>query len=110
MPYCSVKLPVELARRYGLSTGSEIEAVAHSQGLLLRRAPDHLAKVYVEVTSHCNLACEMCVRNAWNEPLGRMPLDLFRRLVVQLSGFPSPHHPDVRLLRRAAVSIPIFLP
>ncbi len=57
MPDCSVNLPPELAQQYGLCPGSDVEALARPEGILLRRAPDRLARVYVEITSHCNLAC-----------------------------------------------------
>jgi len=45
---------------------------------------DRLTRVYVEVTTRCNLACRTCVRNGWDEPLGEMPLALFRSLIAQL--------------------------
>lgn len=51
---------------------------------------DRLAKVYVEVTTRCNLACRTCVRNAWDERLGHMSLDLYGRLMAQLEDCPGP--------------------
>lgn len=35
---------------------------------------DTLTKLYVEITTRCNLDCAMCVRRAWREPIGEMPL------------------------------------
>lgn len=67
---------------------------------------DTLTKLYVEITTTCNLDCVMCMRRAWNEPLGTMPLDLFRELMTQLAAFDQPpvihlggigepmHHPE----------------
>jgi MoaA/NifB/PqqE/SkfB family radical SAM enzyme len=49
-----------------------------------------LAKVYIEATTHCNLACRTCVRNGWDESLGHMPLDLYEALIDQLRSCPGP--------------------
>lgn len=65
-----------------------------------------LTKLYVEITTTCNLDCETCIRRAWNEPISRMPLGVFSTLMAQLHEFPTPptihfggygepmHHPD----------------
>jgi MoaA/NifB/PqqE/SkfB family radical SAM enzyme len=45
---------------------------------------NRLTRVYVEITTRCNLTCRTCVRNGWDEPLGQMPLALFRSLIEQL--------------------------
>jgi len=42
----------------------------------------HLAKVYIEPTNYCNLNCRTCMRNAWDEPLGYMPLAVFRQVLA----------------------------
>ncbi len=51
---------------------------------------DSLAKVYVEITTQCNLNCGTCVRNAWDEPFGYMSIDLFQNLLAQLRSFGTP--------------------
>lgn len=82
---------------------------------------DTLTKLYVEATTTCNLDCQMCVRRAWHERVGRMPLSLFADLVEQLkalpampivhfSGYGEPtHHPDflemVRLAKAAGARV-----
>lgn len=76
---------------------------------------DRLRKVYVESTSHCNLDCRMCVRHGWSEPLGRMSVERFERLVAGLpaasaspvtlafGGFGEPlAHPEWRRLLASA--------
>jgi MoaA/NifB/PqqE/SkfB family radical SAM enzyme len=52
--------------------------------------PDRLTKLYVEITNACNLDCLMCVRRAWHEPIGHMPLATFRNLMEQLRRSPAP--------------------
>lgn len=48
-----------------------------------------LNKLYVEVTTRCNLNCQMCVRAAWQETQGTMSLATFSQLLDQLSALPS---------------------
>lgn len=75
---------------------------------------DPLTKLYVEITTACNLDCQMCVRRSWREPIGHMPLALFSNLMEQisqlaapptihLSGYGEPmSHPDfLEIVRRA---------
>ena len=51
---------------------------------------DPLTKLYVEVTTACNLDCVMCVRRVWQEPLGTMSLANFASLMDQVAALPSP--------------------
>ncbi|MBI5959220.1 MAG: radical SAM protein, partial [Chloroflexi bacterium] len=47
--------------------------------------PAHrLAKLYIEPTSRCNLACRTCMRNGWGEPLGDMAPATFARIMGSL--------------------------
>ncbi|MBN1964392.1 MAG: radical SAM protein, partial [Anaerolineae bacterium] len=75
---------------------------------------DPLHKLYVEITSHCNLSCQMCVQRVWNATQGDMPLATFARLMDNLAEFPAPpiihlggygepmHHPDFLEIVRLA--------
>jgi MoaA/NifB/PqqE/SkfB family radical SAM enzyme len=51
---------------------------------------DSLTKLYVEITTRCNLRCQMCVQRAWDTVTGQMPLDTFRRLMDQVRELPAP--------------------
>lgn len=51
---------------------------------------DSLNKIYIEITTFCNLDCQMCVRRAWDEPFGHMPLAVFSDLMEQVRQFPQP--------------------
>ena len=44
------------------------------------------AKVYVEPTNACNLACTTCVRHAWDEPEGFMEWATFEAVVDGVAG------------------------
>jgi MoaA/NifB/PqqE/SkfB family radical SAM enzyme len=51
---------------------------------------DTLTKLYVEITTRCNLDCAMCVRRAWQETIGEMPLETFAELMEQVRYLPTP--------------------
>jgi bifunctional DNA-binding transcriptional regulator/antitoxin component of YhaV-PrlF toxin-antitoxin module len=70
-------VPPELARHFGLKPGAQVRMEETMTGLRMRRPVSHLAKVYIEPTNCCNLECRTCIRNSWDEPLGRMAAKTF---------------------------------
>ncbi|MGC8663586.1 MAG: tungsten cofactor oxidoreductase radical SAM maturase [Thermoplasmata archaeon] len=48
---------------------------------------EELKKIYVEITNGCNLSCKMCYRNFWEDSIGFMNKDLFKKLMIQLNDF-----------------------
>ena len=80
-------LPPETIARLGLVPGTEILMEDTAGGTMLRRAATHLAKVYVEPSSRCNLNCAICIRNSWTETQGDMTGETFRCLLQSLSSF-----------------------
>ena len=99
-------LPADLLSQAGLVADADLIYEAGPDGLRLKL--DTLRKVYVEISSACNLACATCIRHAWGEALGHMPLPRFVRLLdglprhpvtLSLSGFGEPLvHPEFRTL------------
>jgi len=83
-------LPPEAAARYGLLPGAQVRLDANGDSLRLRRPVTQLAKLYVEPTNRCNLACRTCVRNVWDEPLGEMDNTTFERVLGGLRAASSP--------------------
>lgn len=65
-------LPAAMAAGLGLVPGARLRVEQGVNSLRLHRPVNHLAKIYVEPTDACNLACVTCFRNAWDEPMGRM--------------------------------------
>ena len=111
-PQGNLLVPAPLAARFGLKPGARVKVDEGPNELLLRRPVGHLARVYVEPTTLCNLACRTCIRHAWSEPQGRMSEATFRRLLeglrsfrplplVFFGGFGEPlSHPDIfRMVR-----------
>lgn len=80
-------LPAQVAARLGLTPGTSVPLDQEEHSYRLRRPVEHLAKVYVEPTTRCNLACRTCIRNAWEEPLGDMSTKTFERLLYGLKAF-----------------------
>lgn len=85
--------PPEVASRHGFEAGVQVRLDEDGCGLILRRPVTQLAKVYVEATNACNLACRMCVRGVWDEPTGQMSAATFTRIIEGLRCFSPP--PDV---------------
>jgi MoaA/NifB/PqqE/SkfB family radical SAM enzyme len=82
--------PADLTRRYGLSPGAEVRIDEETNGLRLHRPVTSLAKIYVEPTNLCNLKCRTCVRNAWEESLGRMTEEIFTRIIEDVKNLLHP--------------------
>ncbi|MEK7810037.1 MAG: radical SAM protein [Chloroflexota bacterium] len=79
-----LRLPPEVAARYGLTPGSKVRFDEGKNFVRLHRSVNHLAKVYIEPTDHCNIECVTCLRNAWDEKMGKMTLETFERIVAGL--------------------------
>jgi MoaA/NifB/PqqE/SkfB family radical SAM enzyme len=45
---------------------------------------DPLTKLYVELTSRCNLSCQMCIQRVWTSPNGDLPFATFCALIDSL--------------------------
>jgi len=109
-----ITLPPEVGARLGLTKGTEFLLEETPDTLTLRRAFSQPAKIYIEPTSRCNLACRMCIRNSWEEKQGHMSEATFQRLmesiaalpekpVIVFGGFGEPlFHPNIREMVRQA--------
>jgi MoaA/NifB/PqqE/SkfB family radical SAM enzyme len=86
-------LPAEVAKDYGIRPGSQMVLKHGTKSLRLHRPVTHIAKIYVEPTSCCNLSCRTCIRNAWEEPQGDMSAETWNRVVENVKSLPS--RPDV---------------
>ncbi len=77
-------LPPQVAKSYGFRPGAAVELLDGPDGLQVKRSSDHLAKLYIEPTSACNLNCRTCIRNEWGEALGKMSWPTFQRIMAGL--------------------------
>ncbi len=79
-----LRLPPEVAARYGLTPGAKVRFDEGKNFVRLHRSVNHLAKIYIEPTDHCNIECVTCLRNAWDEKLGKMSPKTFEPIVEGL--------------------------
>jgi MoaA/NifB/PqqE/SkfB family radical SAM enzyme len=93
-------------------------------GQVHSRSSKNLSRVYLEPTNACNLGCRTCMRNAWEEPLGKMSMQTFEQVMqgiqtftpapmVFFGGFGEPlAHPDIRemvaIARKAGVEVELI--
>ncbi|UWG95493.1 radical SAM protein [Dehalobacter sp. DCM] len=79
--------PEELLLTLGLEGVSSIKVIQRDNKLEILPNIHSLSKLYIEPTSKCNLGCQTCIRNTWNEPLGSMSNEVFDALIEQLKDF-----------------------
>ncbi|NLM20137.1 MAG: radical SAM protein, partial [Peptococcaceae bacterium] len=85
-----LQIPDDLAKKLGLEEGlSSLRVVQNGNRLEICPNLHSLAKLYIEPTSRCNLRCETCIRETWNEPLGSMDKQTFDSLVEQMKEMKS---------------------
>jgi MoaA/NifB/PqqE/SkfB family radical SAM enzyme len=84
----NLRIPASTARAMGLVPGSRVKLRQIADRLILARPTAELARVYVEPTTVCNLQCQTCIRNVWDEPVGRMAPRTFRRILDSLRTLP----------------------
>lgn len=82
-----VILPVEVARRYGLTAGARVRLEEDATGFRVSRSSRNLARVYIEPTNACNLDCRTCMRNVWDEAPGWMSEDVFACILEGVRAF-----------------------
>ena len=90
-----VVVPRELATKYGIKPGVFLQLEDTEDGLVFHQPISHLAKVYIEPTSKCNLSCRTCIRNVWDEKMGKMTSATFQRILKGIGEFD--HRPSIFL-------------
>lgn len=84
-----LKLPEEILRQWGITSETRLSISQTPEGLLLQRDDPQLSRLYIEPTNACNLNCRTCVRNSWQEPIGLMNMETYRKLIADLRRVPS---------------------
>jgi len=83
-------LPPEIALAYGIKPNSRVFLQKGSGVLGIQRPVTQVSKLYLEVTNQCNLNCRTCMRNMWNEPMGKMTAEVFSKVISGLRGVSPP--------------------
>ncbi|MDA3809272.1 MAG: SPASM domain-containing protein [Spirochaetaceae bacterium] len=79
-----ILLPPDIIKKFGLHPGCELAFEEGRDRLLINSPVSRLARIYVEPTSHCNLECKTCIRNAWDEPMGNMSPGTYGKILKAL--------------------------
>ncbi len=85
----NLKIPAETARAMGLEPGARAKIRQFADRLVLHRPVTHLARIYIEPTTLCNLQCRMCMRDTWSEPVGHMAPTTFHRILESVQALPN---------------------
>lgn len=83
-------LPPAVAARYGLQPGARVRIDEGRDKVILRRPITQLARVYIEPTNRCNIACCTCMRNDWDAEMGMMSAATFEHILVGLDAVSPP--------------------
>ena len=82
-------LPESFLKRRHFQPGVEFWLNEREGDIILHpRVPD-ARKLYIEVTTGCNLQCSTCIRNVWSDPIAPMQWDTFERILESLPGLPD---------------------
>ena len=80
------------------------EAIVNKSNLEVEK--NDLKKLYLEITSHCNLNCTMCTRKNWqNEGIGHMSKATFSKVLKDL-----PNHPELKTVFLGGIGEPLTHP
>jgi MoaA/NifB/PqqE/SkfB family radical SAM enzyme len=82
-------LAAEITAQYGLNHGARVRIDQVDNYFRVHRPVTHLAKVYIEPTTKCNLACSMCMHRTWEEPQGEMSWEVFTSILDSVKGLPE---------------------
>jgi len=85
----AIRMPEAEVQRALADAGTTLQGYRVPEGILLASPDLSPQKVYVELTTDCNLDCRMCPRSSWEQPGGKMTKATFKRVVRQLSELAS---------------------
>jgi MoaA/NifB/PqqE/SkfB family radical SAM enzyme len=116
-------MPSDMVARFGLVPGARLRVEDLANNMRLHRPVSQLAKVYIEPTNRCNITCVTCMRNIWDEPLGKMTRETFEKILDGLKqitprplvffggiGEPLFHSQTIEMIERVrAIGAPVEL-
>ena len=84
-----IQIPADFLHRRHLDPKTDYWLDERNGDLILHpRRPD-LRKLYIEVTTACNLNCQTCIRHSWSDPAAHMPDATFERILQSLDTLPQ---------------------
>lgn len=83
-----LEIPPSFYKRRRLDPKTEFWLDEREGDLVLHpRMPD-ARKLYIEVTTACNLNCQTCIRHSWTDPHAHMSVATFKRILESLDELP----------------------
>lgn len=82
-----LELPKNIKEKLGFESDTEVRIQFNQKGMYIERADPRLTKVYIEPTSDCNLNCKTCVRHYWEEEMGFMQMEDYKKIIEDLNVF-----------------------
>ncbi len=79
--------PDDISKKIGLCENAELRIIVEGNRIHLYPNIHSLSKVYIEPTSQCNLKCQTCIRNTWEEAMGNMDINVFDKVINELGEF-----------------------
>ena len=85
----SFRLPPDFLNRRRLDPSAEYWLDERDGDLILHpRRPD-ARKIFIEVTTACNLKCQTCIRHSWADPTTHMKRKTFENVLAGIAAFPA---------------------
>jgi len=84
-----IQIPPAFYQRRRLNPQTEFWLDEREGDLILHpRLPD-ARKLYIEVTTSCNLNCQTCIRHSWTDPHAHMQQSTYQRILDSLDDLPA---------------------
>lgn len=83
------QLPNEFIQRRHLDPSAEYWLDERDGDLILHPCRPDARKIYIEVTTACNLNCQTCIRHSWVDPSAHMKQDTFEKILASIPTFPA---------------------
>ncbi len=81
--------PETEAGKIHLVPGDKVYFEPGENGYYLHRPVSELARIYVEPTNMCNLACRTCIRHSWDEPGVHMEYRTYEKVLEAVEKLPG---------------------
>lgn len=82
-------LPADFLERRRLDPAASYWLDERDGDLILHPCKPDARKLYIEVTTACNLNCQTCIRHSWMDPSSHMEMSTFDRILEGMDAFPD---------------------
>lgn len=82
-------LPEDFLARRHINPQAEYWLDERDGDLILHYSLPDARKLYIEVTTACNLDCHTCIRHSWTDPNAHMKMEIFQKIMESLPELPQ---------------------